>query len=244
MLTIGTKVNYWTVCNYTGNIKGRKYWHCRCICGVYRDVLQSQLTCNRTKSCGCRKGEDLTNKRFGHLVALEPVTRGDGVRLWRCLCDCGRETLIRANSLKQNHTTSCGCFGLEKRKTFLRKKRKKKGLAAISSYYSRYKHSAKKRKYEFSLTKEEFIGLILQPCFYCGIEPLSKIKKTNKFYSKEWTEASKIAANGIDRVDNSKGYTTDNVVTCCKICNHAKTNLTLVEFKEWFTRLCKFQKLY
>ena len=38
--------------------------------------------------------------------------------------------------------------------------------------------------------------------------------------------------NGIDRIDNNKGYTIDNIVPCCAKCNYAKGKLTLQEFKE------------
>jgi len=36
--------------------------------------------------------------------------------------------------------------------------------------------------------------------------------------------------NGLDRVDSSKGYIKDNVVTCCENCNRAKLDLTQQEF--------------
>jgi hypothetical protein len=39
--------------------------------------------------------------------------------------------------------------------------------------------------------------------------------------------------NGLDRVNNSKGYTRTNVVPCCIICNNAKRTLSLSEFLEW-----------
>lgn len=44
-------------------------------------------------------GFDITNKRFGYLVALELVERENkqipkSKRKWRCLCDCGNETIV------------------------------------------------------------------------------------------------------------------------------------------------------
>lgn len=47
--------------------------------------------------------------------------------------------------------------------------------------------------------------------------------------------------NGIDRVDSSIGYTIQNSVPCCKICNYAKHNLTLEEFTLWLDRLVEFR---
>ena len=43
--------------------------------------------------------------------------------------------------------------------------------------------------------------------------------------------------NGIDRVDSSKGYTLDNCVPCCSICNTMKLNYTLQEFSDHITKV-------
>ena len=51
-----------------------------------------------------------------------------------------------------------------------------------------------------------------------------------------------LKSNGLDRVDNNKGYTIDNVVPCCKRCNYAKNNQTPREFKEWVKKV--YNKMY
>lgn len=43
--------------------------------------------------------------------------------------------------------------------------------------------------------------------------------------------------NGIDRIDNAKGYTIENSVTCCKRCNFAKRNMSYDEFISWGKKL-------
>lgn len=58
---------------------------------------------------------DLTNGRFGRLLALHPAasrrTPGGSIkRTWRCLCDCGRTVVVDAASLRGGRTTSCGCL--------------------------------------------------------------------------------------------------------------------------------------
>ena len=57
------------------------------------------------------KAVDLTGKRFGKLVALHPTKNRDtaGSVMWECHCDCGKNKLIRSNSLLSNNSTSCGC---------------------------------------------------------------------------------------------------------------------------------------
>ena len=57
-----------------------------------------------------RKPTDLTNQRFGKLVALEPTDlRKNGYTVWRCKCDCGNEALVPSRLLKNGCTKSCGC---------------------------------------------------------------------------------------------------------------------------------------
>lgn len=68
---------------------------------------------------------------------------------------------------------------------------------------------AKQRGLEFKLTLEQFSSWWQKPCHYCG---------------------ESIGTIGLDRVDNLQGYTTDNVVPCCRPCNVAKMTQTVGEF--------------
>jgi len=54
------------------------------------------------------------------------------------------------------------------------------------------------------------------------------------------TDYSQFKYNGVDRVDNTVGYTLDNCVSCCKICNNSKATLTLDEWKDWIERVHKY----
>lgn len=58
---------------------------------------------------------DLTGKRFGRLVVIKRVENGNRRSLrWLCRCDCGKETVVFGDSLKQGKTKSCGCLAREK----------------------------------------------------------------------------------------------------------------------------------
>jgi hypothetical protein len=58
-----------------------------------------------------RKRVDLTNRRFGNLVALECIGRSGGGKIsWKCQCDCGSVTCTRTSRLLSGHTRSCGCL--------------------------------------------------------------------------------------------------------------------------------------
>jgi hypothetical protein len=53
---------------------------------------------------------DLTGARSGRLTVLGPSHRNTHRQtVWRCACDCGVTTLVVGNSLKNGHSTSCGC---------------------------------------------------------------------------------------------------------------------------------------
>jgi hypothetical protein len=59
-----------------------------------------------------RKIKDLTNERFGKLIAIEFV--GYDKRrnaLWRCRCDCGNEIIAPCKKLNEGMKKSCGCLG-------------------------------------------------------------------------------------------------------------------------------------
>lgn len=83
-----------------------------------------------------------------------------------------------------------------------------------------YTDNAKIRNIEFSLSTEDFSKLVFGDCYYCNKEPINDIG--NKLKTTIY--------NGIDRVDNSLGYTKDNSVTCCTICNFMKRDLSLTDF--------------
>ena len=79
--------------------------------------------------------------------------------------------------------------------------------------YGRYKFSAERRGKEWDLTKEEYYELVnYGTCFYC-----------QRDFDK---------AIGIDRFDNSIGYTYTNCVPCCTACNYSKGTRDQYEFLE------------
>ncbi len=53
---------------------------------------------------------DLTGLKFNLLTVLEFSHRTDNATLWKCLCDCGREAIIRGYDFKSGKQKSCGCL--------------------------------------------------------------------------------------------------------------------------------------
>lgn len=110
-----------TAINIAGkDSRGETIWHCICDCGQTKDVLSSNLRKGLTQSCGCLQKEkagqktpikNLTNQRFGKLIALEPTKeRLNGQVVWKCLCDCGNIAYIRSYNLISGSCQSCGCL--------------------------------------------------------------------------------------------------------------------------------------
>ena len=70
---------------------------------------------NHTQSCGCLirevQGYDITNQRFGKLIALYPCDYKKASSIvWHCRCDCGNECDVESYSLRKGITQSCGCI--------------------------------------------------------------------------------------------------------------------------------------
>ena len=94
------------------------FWRCKCDCGneliLPTDKLKKACCNNVMKTF---KGKDITSRRFGRLVAIEPVKRDSiGGIVWRCKCDCGNEYSVSRRSLVSGVTKSCGCLRKGRRK--------------------------------------------------------------------------------------------------------------------------------
>ncbi len=100
----------------------------------------------------------------------------------------------------------------------------KKYLATPKGKFQLLRNNARSRKIEFKLTSEEFVDWFSRQskiCFYCGIT------------LNEGNGVREINSMTVDRCDNNKGYTLDNIVLCCIRCNKIKSNdLTKSEMTE------------
>jgi|SRR5208282_1302396 len=166
--------------------------------------------------------KSLVGQRFGRLLVVERRHKYEAGSkpkiLYKCACDCGKEVVRAYCNLKGRDTQSCGCL----RKEVLHKRKQSDFYIHISNVGCYYRRNARPRGFEFSLTRTEIEDIVVRPCHYCG-------------YDSSFV--------GIDRVDNSKGYVQENIVPCCKICNHAKSDLSLSDFLAWAQRLAKTQRI-
>lgn len=121
---IGRQFGEWTVMSFDKKKKYQQYYNCRCSCGVEKSVAKSNLTRNKSTSCGHKKllpREDLTGKRFERLVVIsfeehDPKDVNSKGCRWRCRCDCGNEIIVRTQDLTRGDIKSCGCLNDDMRK--------------------------------------------------------------------------------------------------------------------------------
>jgi hypothetical protein len=93
--------------------------------------------------------------------------------------------------------------------------------STLRGRFSAYRSRAKHNKMDFTLTMEQFVTLTSSLCVYC-----KKISQGREYV-------------GIDRVDSSQGYTEQNCVPCCDICNYMKSDLSQEEFFEHISSIYK-----
>lgn len=57
---------------------------------------------------------DIAGQRFGRLTVVEIVgVNYKNERIWRCVCDCGKEKNVYSSSLRYGSQKSCGCYRVE-----------------------------------------------------------------------------------------------------------------------------------
>lgn len=169
---------------------------------------------------------NITGKKFGKLTAVKLLRKEklNGYRryIWEFNCECGVVIERHRGGIVSGHVKSCGCLGGGKLLP--------RGENSFNHLYKCYKYGAKKRSLDFTLEKEYFRKLTSANCSYCDSQPSREHLTTQ-------LTRGKYRYNGIDRVDNNFGYIPENCVTCCKICNYAKRNVTVEEFTQWLNRL-------
>ena len=170
-----------------------------------------------------KEKNSIKGKKFGALTPVAKLGKTSyGKIQWKCLCDCGKHTKAVENHLKSGARVSCGC-----------RIHRKKYLLTIEELcaqdkLAQYRKGARQRGYTFNLDKDYFMDMIFKECHYCG-EVGSNTFNLKSSKNRQTYETT-VNYNGLDRIDNNKGYEKDNCVTCCKYCNIMKMDLTQEDF--------------
>lgn len=207
---------------------GCSYWFCQCECGVTRVVRGRHLKTGRARSCGCWNKElhrelllnnpiseslELAGQKFGRLTVIAKEKSKHGRSRWLCVCDCNVQVITSGKNLRDGKKKSCGCLRREMN-TLASQFPQSTRIA-----YTQYRCNAERDGREFSLSREQFTEIIERECLYCGQEK----------------------SCGIDRTDNSAGYTTENSVPCCQRCNLMKRTQSVDEFLKHCVRVANHQ---
>lgn len=79
-----------------------------------------------------------------------------------------------------------------------------------NKYFAAKKFASKKNK-PFTIDEKQYKELLDCGCYYCGTQNLE------------------MYGISLDRIDNNKGYTEENVVACCGKCNRLRGDQLTVE---------------
>lgn len=94
-----------------------------------------------------------------------------------------------------------------------------------------YRRAANLRNKEWAISNALAEELFYGNCHYCGVGPETERRSGKR----------SVKTNGIDRADNSIGYTPTNVVPCCSSCNRIKMATPIGEWNDWVKRFVDYQ---
>jgi hypothetical protein len=210
-----------------------------CECGVEKWLSRSVVITGKHTHCRVKSHasnfENLTGYKFGFLTVLE---YNWDTKRWICECICGKNHSVRIDGLKTGAVKSCGCKSGELVSIALRKLHPEDNYRAKSKVFRTYKRSAEIKNLLFEMTQEEFFKLIQSNCTYCGSLPRRNFIDADK---KVRNPITGFFYNGVDRIDNSKGYTMDNCAPCCFICNYSKRGMNVDEWLQWVDEISTFR---
>lgn len=179
---------------------------------------------------------DLTGQRFGRWTVVDRAEdhftkSGIRVTMWNCVCNCGTQKSVFANSLRKNQSTSCGCY---------EKELKSKRLAERNRKNAKHGHSKERlhaiwngmisRCYNpnnccFSMYGERGISV-------CDAWKNDYMEFKNWAIANGYDEHAEYGDCTLDRVDNSKGYSPDNCrwATAEQQANNRRSNVVVSAF--------------
>jgi hypothetical protein len=166
---------------------------------------------------------DLTGQTFNFWSVLGPAAKraNRAERYWLARCICGKHKNLSSYSLRKGGTQSCGC----QKNTLIAKANRRHGqsprYSKWSPEYALYvgaKARAKRRGILFELALDDIIIPAYCPVLNLKLEPNNKIAGA--------------ASPTIDRVDNTKGYTKDNIRVISFRANSLKADATPDELEK------------
>lgn len=180
-------------------------------CNTERKVKSRSLVSNSSKGCRhCAQRKDAIGRRKGSLVVesyeFGSNSKGRPVLFYLCKCDCGGNHRVKADIFNIGH--SCSCKKCRKSSKFIPTNQK----ICPKRYFKGIESRAKKGNLNFTITLEDVICLLQQQNNLCKLSGL--------LIQIEDGTAS------LDRIDNSLGYTLDNIQWVHRTINYMKNELS------------------
>lgn len=241
------KFGKWTVIKRAGILNANSAWHCVCDCEskIEKIVSSKHLLAGSSTHCGCSRRKptaprppssrliDLTGQTFADFTVIERAENNrNGQAMWLCKCACGNDETVSSACLRVGDTTRCvKCRKGKGARPF--RTQENPNESAINKVLGGYIYTARKKGNKWSLSRELAIALFLGNCFYCN-RPPSNLFETPSVHAHN---VGRFVYNGIDRKDNSEGYTAENVVSCCTACNFIKGDRSVAEMHAWQDRV-------
>ena len=165
------------------------------------------------------KPQDLTGRKFGRWTVLAGGPTSVNPARWSCTCDCGETAEVLVASLSNGRSQSCGCYHRDQTSAA---NLKDPDTVARTHLYRKTRVGAAGRGLQFALTFDEWAAIVAGACYLCGDSPRERSIVTSRYQAQDRRYTHSTSVNGVDRRDNSKGYTPDNCSPCCDICNRLK----------------------
>ena len=151
---------------------------------------------------------DLTGEKFGRLTVIERAgSTKHGAAKWRCVCQCGNETIVIGDELRKHNTTSCGCYAKECSSKRLKGKcphNKSHGMVG-TPVYKEWSEMKRRCNNPNDISYHRY-----------GERGIRVCERWEKSFEAFYSDVSTLPHFGekgysLDRIDNNKWYAPDNV---------------------------------
>lgn len=192
---------------------------------IYKNDTRHMQEC---KMCNLKKHTESFVGYENKAYKVISFSHQQGKKLYyKIVCkNCTSEVVMRKDAI--TNINACTCINCKGNGI-------KASLAApLNIYQYYYMNGAKQRNLEWHLSEAEFAEIVIQKCTYCGDspKPIQHLKRYTKV-------KQDLNVNGVDRLDPLIGYTLENSIPCCTMCNRMKLDYSESLFLSHISKIYK-----